>query len=371
MNLASHWIPLRRFSPHPQTSASTKRWYNLNSFLPNGPEWISPTYLRLVLTQAEQEGYSVFVIRKRTKTAGDEKEGEGWGDGGVGVLPECEADRIAMAFGEPVSRVGAVDQFGITRDTGAGAGASGSGSGRGAANPDQPTVDSPHESPPLAPSPPARRRKRQPDLTDPTAVQDPASANAVAGSSRARGQQAAGEDDEDETYHSAGEYGFSGAVDFMQQSRSYDDEDAALQAALKASMEDVPAGWEPPKFDKPKALPKPQPKAAQPQAQTQPQAKTKPSLPPQPKSPQAKQAAQPAQPAQLAQPIPAGRGYVPRAPPPGSTPDIGYVPTAPPPITRTPSGSRFKEEILEEDDVPPEALSAEEIRRRRLARFGQ
>jgi ataxin-3 len=32
-------------------------------------------------------------------------------------------------------------------------------------------------------------------------------------------------------------------MDFTYHSRSYDDEDAALQAALKASMEDVPKGW--------------------------------------------------------------------------------------------------------------------------------
>ena len=60
----------------------------------------------MVLTQAEEEGYSVFVIRK----AGEEataKEGQGWVDGGIGILPECEADRIAVALGEPVGRSGA------------------------------------------------------------------------------------------------------------------------------------------------------------------------------------------------------------------------------------------------------------------------
>jgi ataxin-3 len=37
-----------------------------------------------------------------------------------------------------------------------------------------------------------------------------------------------------------------GPTDFAYQSRSYDDEDAALQAALKASMQDLPADWKAP-----------------------------------------------------------------------------------------------------------------------------
>ena len=66
----------------------------------------------MVLAQAEEEGYSVFVVRKATPGAGeghDTKEGQGWADGGVGVLPECEADRIAIVLGEPVSRTGGVN----------------------------------------------------------------------------------------------------------------------------------------------------------------------------------------------------------------------------------------------------------------------
>lgn len=38
----------------------------------------------------------------------------------------------------------------------------------------------------------------------------------------------------------------SGPTDFAKQSRSYDDEDEALQAALKASMQDLPADWKAP-----------------------------------------------------------------------------------------------------------------------------
>lgn len=110
MHLSSHWIPLRRFAPADAPPSANKRWYNLNSFLPGGPEWISPTYLQLVLQQAEQEGYSVFVVRRAGDSGRDGLdfgEGSGWGDGGIGRLPECLADRMAVELGEPVSRTGA------------------------------------------------------------------------------------------------------------------------------------------------------------------------------------------------------------------------------------------------------------------------
>ena len=82
----------------------------MNSFLPGGPEWISPTYLRMVLEQAEKEGYSVFVVRKARHEGGEgtgSGEGQGWTDGGIGVLPECIADRMALQLGEPSGRGGA------------------------------------------------------------------------------------------------------------------------------------------------------------------------------------------------------------------------------------------------------------------------
>ena len=84
----------------------------MNSFLPQ-PEWISPTYLRMVLEQAEKEGYSVFVVRKASGgnhgQGGDAEadgEGVGWMDGGVAQMPECLADTMAVELGEPVGRTG-------------------------------------------------------------------------------------------------------------------------------------------------------------------------------------------------------------------------------------------------------------------------
>lgn len=43
------------------------------------------------MSQAEEEGYSVFVVRMKRDQAG--------GGGGVGVLPECEADLMGLELG--------------------------------------------------------------------------------------------------------------------------------------------------------------------------------------------------------------------------------------------------------------------------------
>ena len=51
----------------------------------------------------------MFVIRKAGMSESEDvetEEGLGWGDGGVGVLPECMADRMAVELGEPVGRSG-------------------------------------------------------------------------------------------------------------------------------------------------------------------------------------------------------------------------------------------------------------------------
>ncbi|KAG0051736.1 Ataxin-3 [Gryganskiella cystojenkinii] len=55
-NLDLHWYTLRRFGP------STQRWYDLNSMHPR-PQPMSAIYLGMTLSQLEQEGYSIFVVR--------------------------------------------------------------------------------------------------------------------------------------------------------------------------------------------------------------------------------------------------------------------------------------------------------------------
>ncbi|KAG9100064.1 hypothetical protein FRC06_004570 [Ceratobasidium sp. 370] len=83
LNLEQHWFTLRRFG-HRHGKGF---WFNLNSFL-SAPEWVGNTYLAMVLQQAEQEGYSVFVVRP--VDASNPEHG----------LPETEADLLAETLNE-------------------------------------------------------------------------------------------------------------------------------------------------------------------------------------------------------------------------------------------------------------------------------
>ncbi|RUS16564.1 ataxin-3-like protein [Endogone sp. FLAS-F59071] len=74
-NLQEHWYTLRRF-------AVPTRWYNLNSTLKE-PQWISGTYLGMMLQQIKAEGYSIFVIR--------------------GTLPQSNADKLAATLPPPTT----------------------------------------------------------------------------------------------------------------------------------------------------------------------------------------------------------------------------------------------------------------------------
>ncbi|KZT58914.1 Josephin-domain-containing protein [Calocera cornea HHB12733] len=74
LNHAQHWFTLRRFGPPPGY------WYNLNSF--HDPQWLSHTYLGMFLNQAESEGYTVFAVRPVDPTLPNQ-------------VPTCPADEIA------------------------------------------------------------------------------------------------------------------------------------------------------------------------------------------------------------------------------------------------------------------------------------
>ncbi|KAK8853172.1 hypothetical protein IAR55_003873 [Kwoniella newhampshirensis] len=366
LHLSSHWLPLRRFAPNPPHKSASKRWYNMNSFLPSGPEWISPTYLRLVLAQAEEEGYSVFVIRKATPGTSEGQgagEGQGWGDGGIGVLPESLADRMAVELGEPVGRSGGA---GSPSGTGAVTGRGGAGSSRQVSdpfNPDQPTIDFPTSFPAGPSSPPARRRKRQEDLVplDPLIAAEanedeftrPVPTRSRQSSSRSTPAQApqadifdsenfplagqdTGEDEEilseeadgpsSHIQHGRAEMmsSYNGPTDFAFNSRSYDDEDEALQQALKASMMDLPPDWVSPELG--------------------PKEEEKPVL----KSPP------PA-------PISAAVRWAPKDEGPSKKEEVKKDEV---------NEDDDDDDEEEEEDGPAEVLSPEEIRRRRLARFG-
>ncbi|KAJ7462332.1 Josephin-domain-containing protein [Mycena galericulata] len=79
LNCEQHWFTLRRFGPH---------WFNLNSF--SKPEWISKLYLGMVLQQAEADGYSVFAVTQADPSSPP-------------ALPHTEADDLGNTLPEPHS----------------------------------------------------------------------------------------------------------------------------------------------------------------------------------------------------------------------------------------------------------------------------
>ncbi|KAF8798698.1 Josephin-domain-containing protein [Phlegmacium glaucopus] len=92
LNLQQHWFTLRRFgnaSANVDQDEGDGHWFNLNSFLPQ-PEWVGKLYLGMVLQQAEAEGYSVFAV---TQADPDSPL----------ALPRTEADMIASTLPEPTS----------------------------------------------------------------------------------------------------------------------------------------------------------------------------------------------------------------------------------------------------------------------------
>ncbi|KAI0762119.1 Josephin-domain-containing protein [Trametes elegans] len=91
LNQSQHWYALRRFGdvspdPSPDADPGNGHWFNLNSFLP-APERISKLYLGMFLQQAETEGYSVFAVLQRDPE-------------GPLALPRTEADHLAASIPE-------------------------------------------------------------------------------------------------------------------------------------------------------------------------------------------------------------------------------------------------------------------------------
>ncbi|KAI0369654.1 Josephin-domain-containing protein [Pilatotrama ljubarskyi] len=91
LNQSQHWYALRRFgrvSPDPSLDADPGdgHWFNLNSFLP-APERIGKLYLGMFLQQAEAEGYSVFAVVQQDPE-------------GPLALSRTEADEVAASIPE-------------------------------------------------------------------------------------------------------------------------------------------------------------------------------------------------------------------------------------------------------------------------------
>ncbi|KAH9895091.1 Josephin-domain-containing protein [Cubamyces lactineus] len=389
LNQSQHWYTLRRFgsvSPDPSLDADpgNGHWFNLNSFLA-APERIGKLYLGMFLQQAEAEGYSVFAVVQRdpegplaiSRTEADEI---------AATIPESAAthyssSRQASTSSHPLMGVegfededmelqaalqaslagGAFDPSTLPVFSSAGAGGShdyqspmsyqdpsrtyASAAGRDYVVVDDDDDDDDDEvenversRPAAAPAEPqdavaasmARQRammeraRRQQEAALREQYEDEA---AQLGAARRR-QQSEEEDEmlrraiaESEAMaqaeaarqppsEQAGEESASAAppAHAWQQHRVYDDEDEEFQAALRASLETVPEGFR---------VPSPPP-----------------VVPPQP----------------------------PRE-------ASGSLTPQPPPIQRQPS-SDVETESEAEAPEPEEQLSMEEIRRRRLARFG-
>ncbi|KAJ3803030.1 Josephin-domain-containing protein [Lentinula aff. detonsa] len=90
-NQQQHWYTLRRFgsSQSFQGGAGSGHWFNLNSSLPS-PEWVSKLYLTMFIQAAEADGYSVFVVRPSDPEA-------------PLSLPRTEADDVAATLPDPSS----------------------------------------------------------------------------------------------------------------------------------------------------------------------------------------------------------------------------------------------------------------------------
>ncbi|KAF8556391.1 Josephin-domain-containing protein [Imleria badia] len=85
LNQDQHWYTLRRFG----SPGENGHWFNLDSTKPS-PQWISKTYLSMFLQQAEQEGYSTFAVVPVDPS-------------NAHPLPRCDADDVASTLPEPSS----------------------------------------------------------------------------------------------------------------------------------------------------------------------------------------------------------------------------------------------------------------------------
>ncbi|KAE9411463.1 Josephin-domain-containing protein [Gymnopus androsaceus JB14] len=98
-NQSQHWYTLRRFGSSEEGEGSS-HWFNLNSSL-DQPEWVSKLYLHMFIQQAEADGYSVFVVRPIDPDA-------------PLALPKTEADDVAATL--PESSGTRTDRLGPTGD---------------------------------------------------------------------------------------------------------------------------------------------------------------------------------------------------------------------------------------------------------------
>ncbi|KIY63450.1 Josephin-domain-containing protein [Cylindrobasidium torrendii FP15055 ss-10] len=327
MNYQQHWYTLRRFGPAATNIYEDEglgHWFNLDSLKP-APAWISKTYLGMEIQQAENDGYTVFAVVQKDSSQ-------------PLALARTEADRIAAAIPDNATVSGAeldeagrrpavhhhefegmededielqrVLQASITgsdilppffNPTGPTASGSSAPSTFGQGPPPatrQASVPLPsHRQPPVMPGGPifGDEEEEQDEVADET---DPVAASMARNQrllERMRAEQQYAhrdlvdqgfaprqqpEDDYDEQLRRAIAESEAMARSSTQEtdegtgghtpplapppaghfgSRVYDDEDAEFQAALRASMETVPEGWTaPPELEQQTPRPPPQ-----------------------------------------------------------------------------------------------------------------
>ena len=83
-NFKEHWYSIRKFAG--------SYWFNLNSLFKK-PQYVSDTYLSVLLAQLVTDGYSIFIVN--------------------GTLPECQADHTLLGVPREVLMV----QYGATLET--------------------------------------------------------------------------------------------------------------------------------------------------------------------------------------------------------------------------------------------------------------
>ncbi|KAG1890258.1 Josephin-domain-containing protein [Suillus subluteus] len=87
LNQNQHWYTLRRFGD--LSVPGDGHWFNLDSNK-RRPQWISKLYLGMFLQQAESDGYSVFTVTQIDPDSPSQ-------------LPHIDADDIASTFPDPTS----------------------------------------------------------------------------------------------------------------------------------------------------------------------------------------------------------------------------------------------------------------------------
>ncbi|KAG1752956.1 Josephin-domain-containing protein [Suillus lakei] len=87
LNQNQHWYTLRRFGDI--SIPGDGHWFNLDS-TKRQPQWISKLYLGMFLQQAESDGYSIFTVTQIDPDAPSQ-------------LPHADADAIASTFPDPTS----------------------------------------------------------------------------------------------------------------------------------------------------------------------------------------------------------------------------------------------------------------------------